>query len=318
MSWLDFEDQVGACAGQSVKLSDGGAKAALDATDRLAKLFQLKLFARQQQALWITLIGIAILVVLACVTSNSLFTLFGPVVVFVMILRFDAIRQSATVYQFAALRLAAETIRVLMALDGKPQLRNWVLTQRLHSAHAVASLATEATASLGGETQADAQILDEMSTKSQAPAKTPPEIPTQDVWSNWREEQSAYFGLASAREAARSRRARRGFYGAFTLVALTGFSLGCWMLLDPQAAGKPLYREILAAASGCGSAGLAWITLARELKCFEQSIDYRHMHELFESKSGGVQDGTLVCEAVAEHTRWAVRMAGHFGMQPPH
>jgi hypothetical protein len=122
---------------------------------------------------------------------------------------------------------------------------------------------------------------------------------------------------ASQREAQLSRRARLCFRGAFLLVALVGVVLGIWALIEPQAAAQPLYRQLLAAASGLGSAGLAWITLARERKCFEQSIDYGHMHALFAGVPGNAQDGLLVCEAVAEHTRWAVRMAGHFRQQPP-
>lgn len=296
MSWPDFEARLSVCAGQDVQLGGEGAATALEAADRLAIFFQSRLFASQQHALGLALAWITFLALCACLTLNPLFTLFGPVAVFAMILRFDAIRQSAPVFRFAALRLAAETLRVLMALEGKADLRQWVLTQRLHSAHAVADLAKAATTSLSETTLA-------------TPAFG-------DAWSGWREGQALYFARASAREARLSRRARLGFRGAFSLVALVGLGLGVWILIDPQAAMQPLYRQGLAAASGLGSAGLAWITLARERKCFEQSIDYGHMHGLFTDGSGEGHDGLLVCEAVAEHTRWAVRMAGHFRQQP--
>lgn len=267
MSWLALEDRLRSCAMQEVKLAGYDPAAAFNAADDLALSFQAHLFARQERALWSTLAGIAALVTCTTVTLNPLFTLCGPVAVFAMILRFDAIRKSRTVFQFAAFRLAAETLRVLSALEDKPALRNLVLTQRLHSAHAVADLAKAATASLASKN------------------KSSPKRTAQNDWSVWRSSQSLYYAKASDRETERSRHARLYFCSAFVIVALTGLVLAAWVIMDPVADSQAFYRQTLAIASGIGSVGLAWITLAREGKCFKQSIDYGPIRELFAAPS---------------------------------
>jgi hypothetical protein len=293
LTWPAYERLLRECVGQELKLGSMDAAGAMDTSDLLAIPSQKRLFARQRHALWVTLGAIAVLVLMTLLTLNPLPTVFCPVVVFAMVMHLDRIRRSPEVFRFAALRLATETLRVLFAVAHKPDLGNWILTQRLHSSHAVAALARLATTSVKDDGSASTADL------------------SKDPWNVWRTGQSQYFAVASARESHRSLWAGRMFRWAFGLVAVIGSAVGIWHLSDPGAAGHPLYRQALAVASGLGSIGLALITMARERKCFEQSLDYEHMRRLFERSESG-NDEILVCEAVAEHTRWAIRMAGHF------
>ena len=272
-------------------------KDATDKVDHLAIEANRRLFNRQQVALWFTLGVITVLTLVAAITLNPLPSVFCPVVVFALVLRLEGIRHSSDVFQLASFRLAAETLRLFAAVAEKPELRTWMLTQRMLSAHAVTALARLATAFVAAEQKSDANL-------------------DRDPWLSWREEQTAYFTRASSREKQRSLRARKIFRVAFIAVAVMGFAAAIWQLADPGAASQHLYKQALAVASAIGSGGLAWITLARERKCFEQSIDYDYMQELFVHTKEEEAD-LLLCEAMAEHARWAVRMAGHFRKNIP-
>jgi hypothetical protein len=80
-------------------------------------------------------------------------------------------------------------------------------------------------------------------------------------------------------------------------------------------------RLLLALAAAVGSMGLAYISFVRERKAFDQSLDYAHMNKLFQrqlSNSVDTPSGRrqLLGEALDEHRRWAVRMAGQFTGDP--
>ncbi len=293
------------CDGDPGALS--GPAAWFEAADRDAMALQRILHRRRAGALWLTLAGIFFLVAWAVALKTPALQVLCPVAVYLMLVYFDRVRGSALLFRFTALRLLAETLRVALAARHQPAHLQSVLSSRGISTHPVTALAARACT-------AAATLL-----KAPGAGEAP-----DDAWARWLGQQADYYRNACARDQYRARRARRIFNTAFQLVGVIGVACGVWSLADPAATATTPFRVAMAVASALGGTGLACISYVRELKAFEQSFDYAHMHRLFlqaseaGAESGGCADmsGAVVSESIDEHARWALRMAGHFAEVP--
>jgi hypothetical protein len=268
---------------------------------------QKRLATSQRHGLAITVCAIVALASAAFFWGNPVPQVLCPVAVFFFILYLDRLRRSTDSFRFAALRLAAETLRILLAVRERPALFVRALEEGRRGSHAVRELASMA---------CDAVLETFPDTLVEGVSQH-----TTRAWKNWLNEQVVYFREARQREQERARWGKRIFSTAFWGVAFIATGLGVWVWLYQPASAAPLFRGLLALAAACGSTGLAVINYVRERKAIDQSFDYAHMCRRFESypKSkveAPESDLALVSEAMAEHGRWAVRMAGHFADNP--
>ena len=252
-------------------------------------------------ALRVTLAAIAGLAVLAVVLRTPAPQVLCPFAVFLMILFSDWQRKQADVFRFTALRLTAETLRIIQAVQYMPDQLAMVLSSRRLGTHAVVSLAEKACeASRVRLAEKQAQQIENSGS---------------DFWSAWTGEQGAYYSSAFAREKRRAKRARGVFNVAFGFVGVAGITAAIWGLSNPDQVGTDAFRILMATASAAGSCGLAYMSYVRDKKVFEQSLDYGHMCRVFHHDRPDFKSIT-VNESMTEHARWALRMAGHFEFSP--
>lgn len=252
-------------------------------------------------ALRVTLASIVCLAVLAVVLRTPAPQVLCPFAVFLMILFSDWQRKQSDVFRFTALRLAAETLRIIQAVQHKPDQIAMVLSSRRLSTHAVVSLAAKACEA--------SRVL--LADKQQQPN----EHVGKGFWSAWTSEQGAYYGSASAREKNRAMRARSVFNAAFGFVGVVGVAAAIWSLSAPAQMATDAFRILMAIASATGSCGLAYMSYVRDRKAFDQSLDYGHMCRVFRYDKPDFES-IAVNESMSEHVRWALRMAGHFEYSP--
>lgn len=269
-------------------------------TDQAAINLQRRLDATKDVALCITLVAIVCLAALAVLMRTPAPQVLCPFVVFLMLLFNDKQRKADAVFHFASLRLAAETLRTIAAVRRKPDQLAMVLSARNLSTHGVVTLSAQACEACKGVFGADS-------------ANTVA-VAAQEDWSDWVKGQGKYYEQAAVREKRRGQRARKVFNSAFFFVGCAGVVAGFWSYFNPAAMATDGFRILMAAASATGSCGLAYMSHVRDKKAFDQSFDYVHMSEVFDSKASKA-DSVLVNESINEHIRWALRMAGH--MQSP-
>jgi hypothetical protein len=271
---------------------------------------QQQLIARQKLGLTLALLTIFLLASVALVLRTPAPQVLCPVAVFLMIQYLDHLRKSERTFQFASLRLAAETLRVLGAARDKPALIDLIVSTRGLSSYPVADLSAQAC-----EASRDLPGSDADKAVTPVPA---------DHWGRWLNDQTAYYAHASSRERLRGKQGLWVFNAAFTCVALIGLGACMWSLLDATAVASDLFRVFMATASVLGSCGLAYINFVKDRKAFDQSLDYDRMHKVFtgtlhprvSERAGEPFERMVVTESLNEHMRWALRMAGHFKATP--
>lgn len=273
----------------------------MEVADTSAIEVQYRLDRTKNAALRVTLVSIVYLAVLAVVLRTPAPQVLCPFAVFLMILFSDWQRCSADVFRFTALRLAAETLRTIQAVQHKPNQLAMVLSSRMFSTHAVVSLSSKAC-------EASRTLL-------AGNAQRARELEGQGFWAAWMSEQGAYYGKASAREKSRAKWARNVFNTAFGFVGFVGLAAAIWSLSAPDQMSTDAFRIFMAVASATGSCGLAYMSHVRDKKAFDQSFDYGHLSQVFRH-DGPDFESIVVNESMSEHVRWALRMAGHFEKSP--
>jgi hypothetical protein len=295
-----FLRELESVSGSSLILGSQPLAAWMEAADASAMEVQHRLNRTKNTALRVTLVSIACLAVLAVVLRTPAPQVLCPFAVFLMILFSDWQRSQVDVFRFAALRLTAETLRIIQAVQYKPDQLAMVLSSRRFSTHAVASLAASACEA--------SRIL--FSGKAQQASEE-----GQGFWASWMSEQEAYYGRASAREKGRAKWARKVFNTAFGFVGFVGIAAAVWSLSAPDQIATDAFRIFMAVASAIGSCGLAYMSYVRDMKAFDQSFDYGHMSRVFRHDGPDIES-IAVNESMSEHIRWALRMAGHFEKSP--
>ena len=296
-----FLQELEAVSGRSLDLGSQSLAAWMEAADASAIEIQHRLNQTKNTALRVTLVSIVCLAVLAVVLRTPAPQVLCPFAVFLMILFSDRQRGQADVFLFTALRLAAETIRIIQAVQCKPDQLAMVLSSRRFSTHAVVSLASKACEASRTLLSGNAQQASEDEGKS--------------FWAAWISEQETYYRKASAREKSRAKWARSVFNGAFGFVGFVAVATAVWSLFDPAQISTNAFRIFMAVASATGSCGLAYMSYVRDKKAFDQSFDYGHMSKVFRH-DGPDFESIAVNESMSEHFRWAQRMAGHFEKAP--
>ena len=296
-----FLQELESVSGRSLDLGSKSLAVWMEAADALAVEVQHRLNQTKNTALRVTLVSIVCLAFLAVVLRTPAPQVLCPFAVFLMILFSDQQRGQADVFRFTALRLAAETIRIIQAVQYKPDLLAMVLSSRRFSTHAVVSLASKAC-------EASQTLL-------AGNAQHAIEREGQGYWAAWISEQEAYYRKASVREKSRAKWARCVFNAAFGFVGFVGVAAAVWSLSAPAQMSTNAFRIFMAVASATGSSGLAYMSYVRDKKVFDQSFDYGHMAHVFQSQ-GPDFEGVVVNESINEHARWALRMAGHFKNSP--
>lgn len=269
----------------------------MEVADTEALKLQSRLEITKKTALWVTLISIALLAALAVLLRTPAPQVLCPFAVFLMILFNDRQRKGRDVFRFTSLRLLAETLRIIQAVQNMPTQLAMVLASRSLSTHAVVELAAagcEASKQLISTNVPDVQTLE-----------------NSDPWTNWMDGQKVYYANASVRERGRAQRARKVFNLAFGFVGLVGAIAGIWSLYVPAIVSSDNFRIVMALTSAIGSSGLAYINNVRDKKAFDQSFDYEHMTQVYENTRTDFES-VLVSESMSEHVRWALRMASHF------
>ena len=289
-------------SGQSPHPSNQSLTAWMEVADTSAIEVQHRLDRTKNIALRVTLFSIFFLAVLAVVLRTPAPQVLCPFAVFLMILFSDRQRCKADVFRFTALRLTAETLRIIQAVQYKPDLLAMVLSSRRFSKYAVVAVAVKACEASGVFLAVEPQQANKQA--------------GQAVWSAWIDEQGAYYGKASAREKNRAKWARRVFNVAFGFVGFVGIAASVWSLSAPAQMATDAFRIFMAVASAIGSCGLAYMSHVRDKKAFDQSFDYGHMSSVFQH-GGSDFESVVVNESMSEHVRWALRMAGHFECSPP-
>lgn len=273
----------------------------MEIADAEAIKLQRSLESTKTSALWVTLISIVLLAALAVVLRTPAPQVLCPFAVFLMILFNDGLRSGADVFRFTSLRLTAETLRIIQAVQNMPTQLGMVLSSRSLSRHAVVALASNAC-------EASKQLISSKNPDVQARDSS-------DLWTHWANGQKAYYAKAAARERSRAQHARKIFNAAFGFVGLVGIFAGIWSLYDPTRLSSDSFKIVMALASATGSSGLAYINYVRDKKAFDQSLDYGHLAQVFDF-TGAEFESVLVNESMIEHVRWALRMAGHFKHSP--
>lgn len=296
-----FLQEFESVSGRSLDLGSQSLAAWMEAADASAIEVQHRLNQTKNTALRVTLVSIVCLAVLAVVLRTPAPQVLCPFAVFLMILFSDRQRGQADVFRFTALRLAAETIRIIQAVQCKPDQLAMVLSSRRFSTHAVVSLASKA--------------CEASRTLFAGNAQQASEHEGQGFWAAWISEQEAYYRKASAREKSRAKWARSVFNAAFGFVGFVGVAAAVWSLSAPAQMSTDAFRISLAVASATGSCGLAYMSHVRDKKAFDQSFDYGHMAQVFQL-DGPDLESVIVNESISEHARWALRMAGHFENSP--
>jgi hypothetical protein len=296
-----FQRELESVSGRSLNALRQSLDAWLRFADETAIDVQLRINRTKKMALRLTLLSIVCLAVLAVVLRTPAPQVLCPFAVFLMILFSDWQRTQDQVFRFTSLRLTAETIRIVKAVQHKPEQLSMVLSSRRFSTHAVVALAARAC-------DASRSLLAGI-------AKEANTLNDQGTWFAWMDEQGAYYRKASARESSRARRARRLFNAAFGFVGVVGIAGAAWSLAVPELIATDTFRIFMAVASATGSSGLAYMTYVRDKKAFDQSLDYGHMARVFRHEGPDI-DSVTVNESMSEHVRWALRMAGHFESAP--
>ena len=296
-----FLQELQGISGLSLDLGRQSLTAWMEAADAAAMEVQRRLDRTKNTALRVTLASIGCLAVLAVVLRTPAPQVLCPFAVFLMILFNDWQRSQRDVFRFAALRLTAETIRIIRAVQYKPDQLAMVLSSRMFSTHAVVSLA--------------ARSCDAGRTLLAANTQEVRERESHGFWAAWISEQAAYYDKASVREKGRAKWARNVFNTAFGFVGFVGIAAAVWSLFAPAQIATDGFRILMAVASATGSCGLAYMSHARDKKTFDQSLDYGHMSRVFRHVGPDIESIT-VNESMSEHVRWALRMAGHFESAP--
>ena len=273
----------------------------MEVADTSAIEVQQRLDRTKNIALRVTLLSIFCLAVLAVVLRTPAPQVLCPFAVFLMILFSDRQRCKADVFRFTALRLTAETLRIIQAVHYKPDSLAMVLSSRMFSTHAVVSLAAKAC-------EASRLVL-------AVEPKQANNYESRAVWSAWIDEQKAYYGKASAREKNRAKWARGVFNAAFGFVGFVGIAAVVWGLSAPTQLATDAFRIFMAVAAAIGSCGLAYMSHVRDKKAFDQSFDYGHMSRVLGREVTDFER-IAVNESISEHVRWALRMGGHFECSP--
>lgn len=272
--------------------------------DTKAVGLQRQLACKQKMGLVLTFFAVFIFGTFGLVLRTPALQVLCPVAVFLLIQYLDNVRKSERTFKFASLRLAAETLRLMVAARDNSGLMEFIFSARGLSTHPVAN---ESAAVCNHNAVLLASEVTDDASRSNS-------------WEDWLEQQTAYYANSSKREQARSRHGLRVFNTAFFIVALIGAGAFGWSLYDPNAAASDLFRSLMAAASVIGSCGLAYISFVRERKAFDQSFDYERMYQVLSgavdhrvtARAGTIFDRMVVTETLNEHLRWALRMAGHF------
>ena len=131
-------------SGRSVGPSSQSLSAWMEVADTSAIEIRQRLDQTKNTALCVTLFSIFCLAVLAVVLRTPAPQVLCPFAVFLMILFSDRQRCRADVFRFTALRLTAETLRIIQAVHFKPDSLAMVLSSRRLSTHAVVELAAKA------------------------------------------------------------------------------------------------------------------------------------------------------------------------------
>lgn len=299
---LDFLQDLGGVSGQLADPSIQSLTSWLELADTSAMQVQRRLDRTKNLALRVTLFCIVCLATLAVVFRTPAPQVLCPFAVFLMILFSDWQRSQQDVFKFAALRLAAETIRVIQAVQGNPEQLALVLSSRRFSNHAVVSLAAKA---------CEASRVFLASNRKQVS-----EDLSQSFWAVWLSEQRTYYSKAFARERSRAKQARNVFNTAFGFVGFAGVAATIWSLSTPVDINTDAFRIFMAIASAAGSCGLAYMSYIRDKKAFDQSLDYGYMSRVLRHDSLDDFESIAVNESMSEHVRWALRMAGHFERAP--
>lgn len=296
-----FLQELQCVSGRSVNPGSQLLATWMEAADASAIEIQHRLNRTKSTALRVTFVCIVCLAVLAVVLRTPAPQVLCPFAVFLMIVFSNWQRCSADVFRFTALRLAAETIRIIQAVQSKPDQLAMVLSSRKFSTHAVVSLAAKACEASGVLLAGRHQQANESKGHS--------------FWAAWISEQATYYAKASAREKSRAKWARNVFNAAFGLVGFVGIAATVWSLYAPTQMATDTFRIFMAAASATGSCGLAYMSHVRDMKAFDQSLDYVHMSRVFQHDSPNFES-IAVNESMSEHVRWALRMAGNFETTP--